>query len=278
MPRSSAGQERATVPVRRDHRHRPNLRASHRRSRVTASPRGSIYNALILLRFMQRSSMVVRATLASARRFHKKCSFATKQTPRQPNSVNAGECEREAKPRNGILQVVVGQSYFEFSRFWPATGRHGRFLVNEKRRNRSPFLSDGDRIGIAQIPNVASWIIIGRECTALFGPSKDTDNVQGALRCTFRTRSRILSVDRNKPSVDDDDAASGKPRRRKHPVTRALHIWTQRRTGRVDQGFLALNELCRKFYSAELLIVLAQRRPIRARRQITGRARKPRIQ
>ena len=91
-----------------------------------------------------------------------------------------------------------------------------------------------------------------------------------------RAARRILAVERHEAAVDDDDAAAGKPRRREHPIAGPRHVGAEGGAGGIDQRLLPGQEFGREADARELLALLQQMRPAVARRQIGGRARKPR--
>src|ERR1017187_10914505 len=52
----------------------------------------------------------------------------------KPDRVDAGKPEREAKPGDGVLEVVVRQVDSELARLGQAAGRHRRLLFDIERR------------------------------------------------------------------------------------------------------------------------------------------------
>src|SRR5438552_19011440 len=121
--------------------------------------------------------------------------------------------------------------YFELARLRPSAGGRWLFLVNIEWRRRRPFLERGNRIRIAQIPDVFLWIIRRSKGAACLRPSHDPDYINDAVGCTLGTCDRVLAIVRHKAAIDENDAASGESGRGEHPVAWTLDVGTQRRSG-----------------------------------------------
>src|SRR5512136_1601507 len=168
--------------------------------------------------------------------------------------------------------------HFELARFWPAAGRRRLFLINVERRRGHPFFECRDRIRITQVPDILFWIVRWREGIAHLRPSDDADQVDGATRRALGTRGRVLTIDRHESSIDKNDATTGKPRRREHPIAWPFHVRPQWGAGCVNQRLLAIEKLGWKGHAAEFFAILTEPRPAGARRQICWGTAEPRIE
>src|SRR5262245_44583253 len=165
----------------------------------------------------------------------------------------------------------------EFARLWQAAGRRRTLLVNIERRRGRPFLERGDRIRIAQKPDVVFWIVGRSEGITHLGPAQYTNDVDYAVRSTFGARPRVFAIGRHKPAVNDDDAATGKASWRKYPVARSFDVGTQRRPGRVHKGLFSIEKFGRKCDSTKFLPIFSKLLPTGTRREIFWRTGKPGI-
>src|SRR5262249_9833841 len=135
----------------------------------------------------------------------------------------------------------------------------------------------GNRIWIAQKPHIVFGIVGRSEGIADLGPAQHTNDIDYAMRCAFGARSRIFAIDRHKPAIDENDAATGKTSRRKYPVTRPFDIGAQWRSSRIHKRFLAIEEFGWKCDSTKFVSVFSKLLPTGTRREIFWRAGKPGI-
>ena len=64
---------------------------------------------------------------------------------------------------SAYCKMVVGQLDYELARLRQAARRHRRFLIDVERRGGQPSFRRGDRIGIAQVPDIVLGIVGRRE-------------------------------------------------------------------------------------------------------------------
>src|SRR4029077_16695376 len=94
----------------------------------------------------------------------------------------------------------------------------------------------------------------------------------------FGAHCRIFSLISHKAAIDENDAATGKPRRCEHPVTRPFYIRTPGRAGGVSQRFLAVETLRRKSHTAKFLAIFSEPWPACAWWQILRAMCEPLVQ
>ena len=196
--------------------------------------------------------------------------------PGKPHHIDTCKGQREAEPRNGVLQMIVGQMRLKLARFRPAARGNRFLLVNIERGGARPFLECRNRIQITQKPDIVFGSSAGVKdprvsgqrrtpTTSMMPRGLPSARVPGSLR-SAGTKPRLTRM-----MLPPASRAGAKTN------TRPFHIGPQGKTGGIHKRFLAIEELGRENNAAKFCAILPQREPARARWQIFGRAGKPGI-
>src|SRR5262249_39675695 len=105
------------------------------------------------------------------------------------------------------------------------------------------------------------------EGAARLRPTHCSHHGQGTVQLSSRATLRVLPALRHEAAIDHNTADEGSARHGKHPIAGPRHVVSQRRSTRIDEGFLPGNESRGKRHAPELIPCRVESGPLFARRQ-----------